>query len=142
MQYENEARVCFSSKSENESFARLFVAGFLSPLDLTISEMTEIKTAVSEAVTNAIIHGYEGQKGMVELFCAYDKNNISLEITDHGKGIENISLAREPLYTSKPEMERSGMGFTIMETFMDTVKIESKVGYGTEVFMTKTFTKE
>ena len=142
MQYENEARVFFSSKSENERFARLFVSGFLTPLDPTISEITEIKTAVSEAVTNAIIHGYEEKRGNVELFFAYVKNKVYIEIADKGSGIENITLAREPLYTSKPEMERSGMGFTIMETFMDHIHIQSEEGNGTRIFMEKTLTKE
>ena len=142
MQYENEARVFFSSKSENERFARLFVSGFLTPLDPTISEITEIKTAVSEAVTNAIIHGYEEKRGSIELFCAYVKNKVYIEIADKGSGIENITLAREPLYTSKPEMERSGMGFTIMETFMDHIHIQSEEGNGTRIFMEKTLTKE
>ena len=142
MQYENEARVYFASKSENERFARLFVSGFLTPLDPTVSEITEIKTAVSEAVTNAIIHGYEEKRGKVELFCAYVKNKVYIEIADKGSGIENITLAREPLYTSKPEMERSGMGFTIMETFMDRIHIQSEEGNGTRIFMEKTLTKE
>lgn len=142
MQYENEARVFFSAKSENEAFARLFTAGLLTQLDPTISEMTDIKTAVSEAVTNAIIHGYEKQEGQVELFCGYSENKIYIEVADKGKGITDISKAREPLYTSKPEMERSGMGFTIMETFMDHIHIESKVGEGTRIFMEKTLVKE
>ncbi len=142
MQYENEARVFFTSKSENERFARVFVAGFLTPFDLTISEITEIKTAVSEAVTNAIIHGYEEKRGSVELFCAYRENKVYIEIADSGSGIENITLAREPLYTSKPEMERSGMGFTIMETFMDQIHIQSEAGKGTRIFMEKALTKE
>ena len=142
MQYENEARVYFSAKSENESFGRLFAAGLLAQLDLTISEMTDIKTAVSEAVTNAIIHGYETEAGLVELFCAYDKTRIVVEIADTGKGIENITLAREPLYTSKPEMERSGMGFTIMESFMDIVGVESAVGKGTRIHMEKMLIRE
>ena len=107
MQYENEARVFFTAKSENEGFARLFAAGFLTQLDPTISEMTDVKTAVSEAVTNAIIHGYEEKGGLVELFCGYIGRKIYIEIADTGKGIENIERAREPLYTSKPEMERS-----------------------------------
>lgn len=142
MQYENEARVYFSAKSENEYFGRLFVAGFLTQLDMTISEMTDIKTAVSEAVTNAIIHGYETDDGMVELFCAYYGKHIVIEVADTGKGIENIALAREPLYTSKPEMERSGMGFTIMESFMDTVKVESAIGNGTRIRMEKLLIRE
>ena len=142
MQYENETRVFFASKSENERFARLFVTGFLTPLDPTVSEITEIKTAVSEAVTNAIIHGYAEQIGNVELFCAYKENKIYLEVADNGSGIENITLAREPLYTSKPDMERSGMGFTIMEAFMDYIRIESEAGNGTRIFMEKTLIKE
>ena len=142
MQYENEARVFFTAKSENEGFARLFAAGFLTQLDPTISEMTDVKTAVSEAVTNAIIHGYEEKGGLVELFCGYIGRKIYIEIADTGKGIENIERAREPLYTSKPEMERSGMGCTIMETFMEKVRIESRIGVGTRIFMEKTLAKE
>ncbi len=142
MIYENEARVFFSAKSENEGFARLFAAGFLSQLDPTISEITDIKTAVSEAVTNAIIHGYERQEGMVELFCGYIGKKVYIEVADQGKGIEDIAQAREPLYTSKPEMERSGMGFTIMETFMEEIHIESKPGEGTRICMEKNLSKE
>lgn len=142
MQYDNEARVFFCAKSENESFARLFAAGFFSGIDPTISEMMDIKTAVSEAVTNAIIHGYEKQEGLVELFCAYKERKVYIEIADQGYGILDITQAREPLYTSKPEMERSGMGFTIMETFMENVRIESRVGAGTRIFMEKTLAKE
>ena len=104
--------------------------------------MTDVKTAVSEAVTNAIIHGYEKNTGMVELFCGYVGNHIYIEVADKGEGIENVEQAREPLYTSKPEMERSGMGFTIMETFMENVRIESRVGEGTRIFMEKTLAKE
>ena len=141
MPYENEARLFFSAKSENEALARLFAAGFLAQLDPTLSEITDIKTAVSEAVTNAIIHGYEGKEGTVELFCGFREHTVAIEVADHGKGIENILQAREPLYTSKPEMERSGMGFTIMETFMDEISVESKVGEGTRIFMKKTLAK-
>ena len=142
MQFDNEARVFFSAKSENESFARWFAAGFLTQLAPTISELPDVKTAVSEAVTNAIIHGYENDTGMVELFCGYVGKHIYIEVADTGKGIENVEQAREPLYTSKPEMERSGMGFTIMETFMENVRIESRVGEGTRIFMEKTLAKE
>ena len=139
MQFDNQARVFFSAKSENESFARLFTVGFLMQLELTLSEMTEIKTAVSEAVTNAILHGYNEQNGEVELFCAYNKNLICIEISDKGAGIKDIAQARAPLYTSKPELERSGMGFTIMETFMDHVEIFSKERCGTRIIMTKSY---
>lgn len=142
MQYENQAKVYFSARSENESFARLFAAGFLAGKDMTISELTDIKTAVSEAVTNAIIHGYENKAGMVELFCGYNNSDIYIEVADTGKGIADIAQAREPLYTSKPEMERSGMGFTIMETFMDRIRVESKPGEGTRIYMEKHLEKE
>ncbi len=142
MQYENEARVFFRALSENEAFARIFAAGFFAKLDPTLSEMADIKTAVSEAVTNAIIHGYEKEDGLVELFCSYTEKKVYIEIADKGKGIENIEQARKPLYTSKPEMERSGMGFTIMETFMDRVHIESHRGAGTRIYLEKTLTKE
>lgn len=142
MQRDNEARVFFRAISENESFARLFAAGFFSQLDPTIAEMTDIKTAVSEAVTNAIIHGYEKREGMVELYCAYHEHTAYIEVADEGQGIADIAQAREPLYTSKPEMERSGMGFTIMESFMDEVRVESRVGAGTRVYMKKRLVKE
>ncbi len=142
MKYENQARVFFSAKSENEGFARLFAAGFLAQLDPTISELTDIKTAISEAVTNAIIHGYEKQEGLVELFCGYIGRHIYIEVSDKGKGIADIEQAREPLYTSKPELERSGMGFTIMETFMENVRIKSKPDKGTRIYMEKTLQGE
>lgn len=141
MQFENQARVFFSAKSENESFARLFTAGFLMQMEFTLSEMSEIKTAVSEAVTNAILHGYNGKYGEVELFCAYNSEMIQIEVADKGTGIKDIAQAREPLYTSRPELERSGMGFTIMETFMDQVEIFSKVGHGTRIIMKKAYTE-
>ena len=142
MLYDNEARVFFKATSENEAFSRIFATGFLSPLDPTISEMMDMKTAISEAVTNAIIHGYEKREGVVELYCAYIGRTVYIEVADKGKGIEDIDLAREPLYTSKPEMERSGMGFTIMETFMDHIKIESEIDKGTRVFMEKMLSGE
>ena len=142
MQFDNEARVFFPARSENESFARIFASGFFSQLDPTIAEMSEIKTAVSEAVTNAIIHGYENKNGTVELFCGFHKRMLYIEVADNGIGIADIPQARTPLYTSKPEMERSGMGFTVMETFMDTVRIESILGKGTRIFMSKTLAKE
>ncbi len=142
MRPENEARVFFTAVSENESFARLFAAGFFSQLDPTVSEITDIKTAVSEAVTNAIIHGYERREGMVELYCAYQVRKVYIEVADQGRGIEDVAQAREPLYTSKPELERSGMGFTIMETFMENMRVESVVGEGTRVYMEKTLSEE
>lgn len=135
--YENEMRLEFLSKSNNESFARIAVAAFVAQLDPTIDEISDIKTAVSEAVTNSIIHGYEEKEGIVKIECRLFANSIEIEIADNGKGIENIEKARQALYTSKPELERSGMGFTIMESFMDEVKIESVLGLGTKVTMKK-----
>ncbi len=135
--YENEMKLEFSSKSENESFARIAVAAFVTQLDPSLEEVADIKTAVSEAVTNSIIHGYEDKEGIVKLECRLFANSIEIQISDNGKGIENIEKAREPLYTSKSDLERSGMGFTIMESFMDEVKIESVLGIGTKVTMKK-----
>ena len=139
--YENEMKLEFLSKSNNEAFARITVAAFASQLDPTIEELSDIKTAVSEAVTNAIIHGYEDREGIVKIECKMYAGSIQIEISDTGKGIENTHRAREPLYTSKPNLERSGMGFTIMESFMDDVKIESIVGLGTKVTLKKLIKK-
>lgn len=136
--YDNEMKLEFISKSNNESFARITVAAFVAQLDPTIEEISDIKTAVSEAVTNCIIHGYEDKEGIIKIECKLIKNTILIEVSDNGKGIENIDLAKEPLYTSKPDLERSGMGFTIMESFMEDVKIESILGIGTKVTMKKT----
>lgn len=135
----NEMNVCFKSVSQNEAFARVTVASFISQLDPTMEELTEIKTVVSEAVTNAIIHGYNNEPHhMVDIHCEIDAHNeMTLIIRDDGVGIDNIDVAMEPLYTSKPELERSGMGFTIMENFMDTVEIESSIDEGTVVHMKK-----
>lgn len=136
-EYDNEMKIEFISKSANEAFARISVAAFASQLDPTIEELADIKTAVSEAVTNSIIHGYERKQGIVKVFARLKENEIIIEISDKGKGIENIDIAKEPLYTTKPNLERSGMGFTIMESFMDTVEIESVVGLGTKITMSK-----
>lgn len=135
---ENEMKLEFISKSANEAFARIAVAAFASQLDPTIEELADIKTAVSEAVTNCIIHGYNEKQGIVKIFARLKEKEIIIEISDKGKGIENIDIAKEPLYTTKPNLERSGMGFTIMESFMDKVEIESVVGLGTKVTMSKT----
>ena len=140
--YENEMQLEFISKSNNEAFARISVAAFAAQLDPTVEEISDIKTAVSEAVTNCIIHGYEDTEGMVKIICKIIGNSITIEISDTGKGIENIEEARKPLYTSKPNLERSGMGFTIMESFMDEMKIESIVGLGTKVTMKKLIKKD
>jgi len=114
-------------------------AAFVSQLDPTIEELADVKTAVSEAVTNAIIHGYESKVGLVRMSCSLFSEGVEIAIEDFGKGIENIELARQPLYTSKPDMERSGMGFTVMETFMDNVEVISEFGKGTVVKMFKHF---
>ncbi len=135
--FENEMKLEFVSKSVNESFARIAVAAFASQLDPTIEELADIKTAVSEAVTNCIIHGYDDKQGIVKIIGKIKENELIIEISDQGKGIENISIAKEPLYTTKPNLERSGMGFTIMESFMDKIEIESIVGLGTKITMSK-----
>ena len=135
--YDNEMRLEFLSKSCNEAFARIAVAAFASQLDPTIEEIADIKTAVSEAVTNSIIHGYENKEGIVKLHCIIKCNSIIIEVSDTGIGIEDINIAKEPLYTSKPNLERSGMGFTIMQSFMDELIVESVVNLGTKVTMKK-----
>ncbi len=135
--YDNEMKLEFISKTNNEAFARITVAAFVSQLDPTIDELSDIKTAVSEAVTNSIIHGYEDEEGIIRVTAKLFGNSVEIEISDNGKGIANIEEARKPLYTSKPNLERSGMGFTIMESFMDEVKIESALGLGTKITMRK-----
>ena len=135
---ENEMRLEFLSKSNNEAFARITVAAFVASLDPTIEEISDIKTAVSEAVTNAIVHGYEDKIGRINLKCKIKDREVTIEISDNGKGIENIEMAKQPLYTSKPNLERSGMGFTIMESFMDELNVESVLGLGTKITMKKT----
>lgn len=138
--FHNKMKVEFLAKSENESFARVAVASFVSQLDPTLEEINDIKTAVSEAVTNSIIHGYDNnESGLVSIETIIKNKEIIITIEDNGQGIENIDEAREPLYTSKPELERSGMGFTVMETFMNSVEVFSEVGKGTKVIMKKSF---
>lgn len=139
---ENEMKIEFLSKSNNEAFARVSVAAFVSQLDPTIEELADIKTAVSEAVTNSIIHGYEDTQGIVKIVCKLFANCVYIEISDNGRGIKNIEEAKTPLFTSKPDLERSGMGFTIMESFMDDMQVESIVGVGTKVTMKKLIKKE
>lgn len=141
MQLINEMKLEFMSKSNNEAFGRVVAAAFASQLDPTIEELADIKTAVSEAVTNAIIHGYENDSGIVEMRCKLFEEGIEIIISDKGKGIEDVELARQPLYTSKPDMERSGMGFTVMESFMDGVEIASELNKGTTVTMFKKLKK-
>ena len=135
--YDNEMKLEFLSKSNNEAFARITVAAFVSSLDPTIEELADIKTAVSEAVTNCIIHGYEDAEGIVKIKARIIKNTVEIEISD----TENVELARKPLYTTKANLERSGMGFTIMESFMDEVEIDSVLGLGTKVIMRKKIKK-
>ncbi|HLR08178.1 MAG TPA: anti-sigma F factor [Bacillota bacterium] len=138
----NEMSLEFLSVSENESFARVTVAAFVSQLDPTMDELTEIKTVVSEAVTNAIIHGYNNEPNhLVSITCVLAEGEIELTIQDNGVGIRDVDEARTPLYTSKPELERSGMGFTIIENFMDSVEVISHPDEGTIVHMTKQLAK-
>ncbi|MEK4511632.1 anti-sigma F factor [Paenibacillus sp. FSL K6-2524] len=128
----------FAARSENESFARVTVAAFVSQLDPTMDEITDLKTVVSEAVTNSIIHGYDGNpEGVVIISASIEDDTVTLIIEDKGRGIEDLELAKQPLYTSKPELERSGMGFTIMENFMDEFDVFSEVGGGTSIRMKK-----
>ncbi len=150
----NEMELIFDAISNNESFARVAVAAFVSPLNPTLEEMADIKTAVSEAVTNSIIHGYENlygygrrgevpvahpsiKPGKVRLHCMLGGDVLHIEVEDKGKGIPDISQAMEPLFTTKPQLERSGMGFAFMEAFMDDLEVESEVGKGTIVRMKK-----
>jgi stage II sporulation protein AB (anti-sigma F factor) len=135
--YSNEMMIRFPSKSANEGFARVAVAAFVAQLDVTVEELSDIKTAVSEAVTNSIVHGYENVKGYITVECRIEDDAVHITVSDSGHGISDIEKARQPLYTSRPELERSGMGFTVMETFMDSVEVTSALGVGTTVKMKK-----
>ena len=126
-----------SAISENEQLARIAVASFITPLDPTLEEMADVKTAVSEAVTNAIIHGYEEGEGTVYIRCRLDGDLLEVEVEDKGRGIEDIEQALEPMFTTKPERDRSGMGFSFMEAFMDELEVTSIPGDGTIVVMKK-----
>ncbi|HIS26918.1 MAG TPA: anti-sigma F factor [Candidatus Pullilachnospira intestinigallinarum] len=137
MENGNEMKIIFDSRSCNESFVRVAVAAFCTQLNPTLEEVADIKTAVSEAVTNAIIHGYDNQVKKVEISCRIEKRTLYVEVTDRGKGIADVAKAMEPLYTTRPELDRSGMGFAFMEAFMDEVQVESRVGEGTTVRMRK-----
>lgn len=137
MSYTNEVSLIFESKSENEGFARVVAASFAAQLDPTLEELEDIKTAVSEAVTNAVIHGYEGKSGKIHMKCQIEDNIYRVIVEDEGCGIKDLSKAMEPMYTSKPELERSGMGFSFMEIFMDKLEVKSEYGKGTTVFMEK-----
>lgn len=133
----NNMKVEFEALPENEGFARVAVAAFLTPLNPTLEEIEDVKTAVSEAVTNAVIHGYKEQGGTIEISCVLEKDLLKMEITDQGCGIENVEQAMEPMFTTRPDLERSGMGFSFMEAFMDFLEVESTVGQGTRVIMEK-----
>lgn len=133
----NEMEIQFDSKSCNEGFARVAVASFLTQMNPTVEEVADVKTAVSEAVTNAIIHGYEKRQGKISIFCRISENQFFMEVSDKGKGILNVEEAMQPMYTTKPEEDRSGMGFAFMEAFMDEVRVESEPGKGTRVRMKK-----
>lgn len=135
-------RLVMESLSENEAFARTVVAAYITRLDPTLEELADVKTAVSEAVTNSIIHGYGSRKGEIEICCEIEGKEVQIEVRDNGVGIENIEKAMEPLYTTKPEWERSGMGFAFMEAFMDSLQVISEPGKGTKVQMRKTIGKE
>ena len=134
----NEMRLDFPALPENESFARMVISGFVLPLNPTMEELADVKTAVSEAVTNAIIHGYGGKQGTVRMHAAYAHDGtVTIDIVDRGCGIADIDHARQPFYTTSEGEERSGMGFTVMESFMDAVEVRSSVGCGTTVRLVK-----
>lgn len=150
----NEMEIVFDAISGNESFARTAVAAFITNMNPTLEELADIKTAVSEAVTNSIIHGYENffgysrhgelqpayliiHPGKVKIHCRLEKGILYVDVTDNGKGIADLTKAMEPMFTTRPELERSGMGFAFMEAFMDDLEVESRVGEGTCVHMKK-----
>lgn len=139
----NEMQLTFSAVSENEAFARMAVSAFITPLNPTMEEIADIKTAVSEAVTNAIIHGYDGEEmgeekeNKVFIHCMLQEDVLHIEVVDEGKGIENVEQAMEPLFTTKPDIDRAGMGFAFMEAFMDDLEVISEPGLGTTVLMKK-----
>ncbi len=137
MQSKNEMKIEFDARSANEGFARLAVAAFIAEQNPTLDEISDIKTAVSEAVTNAIIHGYDNPEEKVRLSCRIEGNEVEIIVEDTGRGIADVKKAMEPFFTTKPELERSGMGFAFMEAFMDTVDVDSAPGRGTRVIMRK-----
>lgn len=138
MENTNEMTIVFDSRPVNEGMARIAAASFCTQLNPTLEEVADLKTAVSEAVTNCIIHGYEGEVHKIRMDLKLKGREIFVDITDQGVGISDVKKAMEPLYTTKPEKERSGMGFTFMEAFMDEVTVDSEVGVGTSVHMKKT----
>ena len=138
MEILNEMRLDFPAMPENEGFARMVVSGFMLPLNPTMEELADVKTAVSEAVTNAIVHGYRGRRGTVRLHGMYTSEGLLyIDVIDRGCGIEDVEHARQPFFTTAEGEERSGMGFTVMESFMDRVEVKSQVGQGTTVRLVK-----
>lgn len=138
----NSMRMEFLSISENEKFARTAVAAFVSQLNPTLDELEDIKASVSEAVTNAVVHAYLGALGTIYITCDLKDDEAIITVRDKGCGIEDITLARTPLYTGAPDSERSGLGFTVMETFMDTIDVTSEKGRGTTVTLIKKINTE
>lgn len=138
MEQKNEMTIVFDSRSCNEGFVRVAVAAFCTQLNPTLEEVADIKTAVSEAITNSIIHGYENQVKKIRIDCCIRERTIYVTVKDEGKGIADVKRAMEPMFTTCPELERSGMGFAFMEAFMDKIQVESEVGKGTVVYMEKT----
>lgn len=136
----NEVVLEFGALSRNEGFARMVAAAFAAQMNPTMEEISDIKTAVSEAVTNAVIHGYENRNGMIRMRLAMEGDEIQIEVSDRGIGMENVLKAMEPLYTTRPDMERSGMGFAFMEAFMDELEVHSRLNFGTVVRMKKKIT--
>lgn len=142
MKLDNEMYVEFISDSVNEGLARMIVSAFTLPLNPNMEEMSDLKTAVSEAVTNAIIHGYQGRQGIVKMKLGRRDNTIYIDVVDEGCGIKNIRQAMEPLFTTREDMDRSGMGFSFMEAFTDELSVESEPGKGTRVHMQKSISKK
>ena len=137
MENTNEMTIIFDSRPTNEALARVAVASFCTQLNPTLEEVSDLKTAVSEAVTNCIIHGYEGEVHKIQVDCRLSGQELTVDVIDHGVGIADIQKAMEPMFTTKPDKDRSGMGFTFMEAFMDEVLVESEVGRGTTVHIKK-----
>ena len=138
MEQNNQMTIIFDSRSCNEGFARVAVAAFCTQLNPTLEEVADIKTAVSEAITNSIIHGYDNQVKKIRIECRTEDKTLYVTVSDEGRGIPDIEKAMEPMFTTRPELDRSGMGFAFMEAFMDDIQVESEVGKGTIVRMKKT----
>lgn len=137
MENTNEMSIEFDSRACNEGFARVAVSAFCTQLNPTLEEVSDVKTALSEAITNSIIHGYEGEVHKIRIECRIEDRQLFVAVIDHGKGIEDVEKAMEPMYTTRPDIDRSGMGFSFMEAFMDEVQVESVLGQGTTVRMKK-----